>query len=94
MDAPEKLDDDQIQQGLKSLAGWELKEGAIVRFYQFKDFLEAMGFVNRVAELAQAQDHHPDILIRYNRVTLTLATHSAGGLTVKDFGLARQIDAA
>ena len=76
------------------MAGWELKEGAIVKLYKFKDFVESMRFVNRVAELAEAQDHHPDILIRWNRVTLTLSTHSAGGLTEKDFHLAAQIDAA
>ena len=51
-----------------------------------------MAFVNRVAERAEAADHHPDLLIRYNRVTRTLSTHSAGGLTEKDFSLARQID--
>ena len=72
--------------------GWELKEGQIVKGWKFKDFVEAMAFVNRVAERAEAADHHPDLLIRYNRVTLTLSTHSAGGLTEKDFSLARQID--
>ncbi len=72
--------------------GWELKDGAIVKLYKFSDFVEAMIFVNRVAELAEEADHHPDILIRYNKVTLTLVTHSAGGLTEKDFGLAREIN--
>ena len=75
------------------LSGWELKDGQISKLYKFKDFLEAMVFVSRVAQLAEAQDHHPDILIRYNKVTLTLSTHSAGGLTEKDFALARLIDA-
>lgn len=75
-------------------AGWELKDNSIVKLYKFKDFLEAMRFVNRVAEQAEAADHHPDILIRWNKVTLTLSTHSAGGLTEKDFNLAAQIDAA
>ena len=72
--------------------GWELKAAEIAKLYKFKDFKEAMGFVNRVADLAEEADHHPDILIRYNKVTLTLSTHSAGGLTEKDFQLARKID--
>ncbi len=88
----EKLSDAQIQGGLGSLQRWELKEGAITKLYKFKDFKEAMTFVNRVADLAEEADHHPDILIRYNKVILTLVTHSAGGLTEKDFRLAREID--
>ena len=87
-----KLSDVQVQEELKRCPGWELKEGAIVRLYKFKDFKESMAFVNRVADLAEAADHHPDILILYNKVRLTLVTHSAGGLTQKDFDLARQID--
>ena len=87
-----KLGEDQIQEELKSTQGWELKEGQITRLYKFKDFQEAMAFVNRVADLAEKADHHPDILIRWNKVTLTLSTHSAGGLTEKDFRLAREID--
>jgi 4a-hydroxytetrahydrobiopterin dehydratase len=87
-----KLSETQIQRELESLPGWELKEGAIVRNYKFKDFLEAIAFVNRVAGLAEEADHHPDILIRYNKVALTLVTHSAGGLTEKDFRLAHRID--
>lgn len=84
----------QVQEEIKTLSGWELKEGAIVKLYKFKGFLESMRFVNRVAERAEKNDHHPDILIRWNKVTLTLVTHSAGGLTAKDFALAAQIDAA
>ncbi len=87
-----RLTDAQVQQELEKRAGWELQEGAIKKLYKFKDFLEAIAFANRVAGLAEADDHHPDILIRYNKVTLTLATHSAGGLTEKDFRLARMID--
>ena len=82
----------QIQEELKTLPGWELKEGAITKLYKFKEFMEGIAFANRVADLAERADHHPDILIRYNKVTLTLVTHSAGGLTEKDFRLARQID--
>jgi len=92
MPAVTKLSESQISEELKTLAGWELKEGAITKLYKFKDFVEAMAFVNRVAELAEEADHHPDILIRWNKVTLTLVTHSAGGITEKDFRLAREID--
>ena len=88
-----KLSSEQIQEELTALPGWELQEGKIVKLYKFKDFVEAIAFVSRVADLAEEEDHHPDILIRYNKVTLTLVTHSAGGLTEKDFGLAREIDA-
>ena len=88
----EKMSDTQIQESLQSLTGWELKNGEIMKLYKFPDFKEAMGFVNRVANLAEEADHHPDIEIRYNKVTLTLSTHSAGGLTEKDFQLARKID--
>lgn len=88
----QKLNDLQIDEALQTLQGWEMKDGAIVRMYKFKDFLESMAFVNRVAALAEEADHHPDILIRWNKVTLTLVTHSAGGLTEKDFALARATD--
>lgn len=87
-----KLTSDQIQTALKELPGWTLEEGGISRLYKFKDFLRAMEFVNRVAALAEADDHHPDILILYNKVRLTLSTHSEGGVTQKDIGLARKID--
>ncbi len=87
-----KLNDAQIQETLQKIQGWQLKDGAIVKLYKFKDFLESMAFANRVATLAEDADHHPDILIRWNKVTLTMVTHSAGGLTEKDFALAQAID--
>jgi 4a-hydroxytetrahydrobiopterin dehydratase len=84
---------EQIRSALESLPGWTLRDGEIVREYSFDDFVAAMTFVNRVAELAEAAEHHPDIDIRYNKVTLALSTHSAGGLTKKDVELAQQIEA-
>lgn len=69
-----------------------MADKAIIKEYTFKDFKQAVDFVNRVAELAEAADHHPDILIRYNKVRLTLSTHSAGEVTSKDFELAQKID--
>ena len=71
---------------------WNLKEDSILRTFEFKGFVEAMAFVNKVAQVAETLEHHPDIAIAYNKVTLTLSTHSAGGLTQKDFDLARAID--
>ena len=94
MPQPEKLNEAQIREELRQTPGWELKEGEITRTYKFPDFKAALAFVNRVGKLAEAVDHHPDILILYNKVRLTLSTHSAGGLTLKDFSLAREIDPA
>ena len=93
MPATEKLTDSQIQEELKSLSGWELKDDTILKLYKFDEFLEGIHLINRVAGLAEKHDHHPDIDIRYTKVTLHLSTHSAGGLTLKDFQLAREIDA-
>jgi 4a-hydroxytetrahydrobiopterin dehydratase len=89
----EKLSDAEIQTHLADVPEWSELNGAIQRTFHVADFVEAMRFVNQVAEAAEAMDHHPDILIRYNKVTLTLSTHDAGGITGKDFRLARQVDA-
>lgn len=87
-----RLTDEQIQAELSRATGWELQDGAISRTFQFPDFTTAMAFVNRVAELAEALNHHPDILITYNTVKLSVFTHSEGGLTEKDFQLARKVN--
>ncbi len=86
------LGENEIQERLAGLEGWVRDENRIRRTYRFSDFRAAMGFVNRVAEIAEASDHHPDILVCYREVTLTLCTHEAGGLTDRDFRLARKID--
>lgn len=88
------LTEDQIAGELKTHSEWSEMNGAIQRTYQFKDFVAAMAFVNTVADLAESAQHHPDILIRYNKVTLTLSTHDAGGVTEKDFALAADADRA
>jgi 4a-hydroxytetrahydrobiopterin dehydratase len=92
IDQPAKAE--RIQALLREQRGWEYdpERGAIRRTYQFPSFAAAIRFVGFVAQLAEDADHHPDIDVRYNRVTLTLSTHSAGGVTEKDFALARQID--
>ena len=84
--------DDQITKGLQTLNGWSRSGKEIKRTFEMKDFVHAMGFVNSVALLAEKANHHPDIDIRWNKVILTLSTHSAGGLTEKDFALAGAID--
>jgi 4a-hydroxytetrahydrobiopterin dehydratase len=85
---------ERIQSRLRALRGWEhdAKGNCIHRTYEFPTFLAAVRFVAFVAELAEAADHHPDIDIRYDKVRLALSTHSAGGVTDRDFALAAQID--
>ena len=87
-----KLEAAQIALALTSVPNWKLQDTTISRTFQFKDFSAAMKFVDAVAGLAEQAWHHPDIDIRWNKVTLTLTTHDAGGLTQKDFDLARQFD--
>jgi 4a-hydroxytetrahydrobiopterin dehydratase len=87
------LSSGEITDRLPSISLWSVENGELVRNITFANFKNALEFVNRVGELAEAADHHPDIDIRYNRVRLALATHSAGGLTQKDFDLAKQIEA-
>ncbi len=83
-----------VERRLRSLQGWARRDDALHKEIQFRDFRQAMAFVDRVADEANAADHHPDICIRYNRVELALSTHSEGGITEKDFDLAAKIDAA
>jgi 4a-hydroxytetrahydrobiopterin dehydratase len=87
-----KLSRADAEQRMKSLSGWMLYGDEIRKQYTFKDFVEAIAFVNRLAPEADAADHHPDILINYKRVTLTYSTHSEGGLTGKDFAGAATAD--
>lgn len=86
------LSNEQVAQEIESLKDWKLSGKEISKTYQMKDFVHAMGFVNSVALLAEKANHHPDIDIRWNKVTLVLSTHSAGGLTEKDFKLANEIE--
>lgn len=88
----EKMTQGQVETALKMFPEWSENGGTIQRTYQFKDFVESMSFVNKVAQAAEADQHHPDILIRWNKVTLTLSTHDAGGITQKDFDLAAKCD--
>ncbi len=89
-----KLSAPQIKSSLATVPAWKRKGNAVVRTFQFTDFVVAMKFVNAVAKLAEKAAHHPDIDIRWNKVSLLLTTHDAGGLTEKDFALAMKCDAA
>jgi 4a-hydroxytetrahydrobiopterin dehydratase len=89
-----KLNPDQIADNLKPLSGWQYKDNAISKLYRFKEFMDGIRFISRVAEMAEAADHHPDIFVNYTRVTFTCSTHDQGGVTEKDFKLAEQIERA
>lgn len=89
---PALLSPAEVSSRLAALAGWELSKKTIHKTFRFAGFREAMSFVNRVADLAEAENHHPDITIHYREVTLTLWSHDAGGLTKRDFDLATDID--
>jgi 4a-hydroxytetrahydrobiopterin dehydratase len=87
-----KLSRVEAEQRVARLTGWTLEADAIRKQYTFAGFPEAIAFLTRLAPEAEAADHHPDILISYKRVTLTYSTHSAGGLTEKDFAGAAMAD--
>jgi 4a-hydroxytetrahydrobiopterin dehydratase len=87
------LDDTEIRAQLDALRGWTRDGDTIRKTYTLDSFPEAIAFVNRIADIAQRADHHPDVDIRFDRVSCSLSTHSEGGLTRLDFDLARQIDA-
>jgi 4a-hydroxytetrahydrobiopterin dehydratase len=86
------LNAQDIKAWLKKLPNWDLEKKTIERVFEFDDFSQAIEFVNGVAEIAEEDDHHPDIDIRYSKVTLRLSTHSEGGLTDLDFEVAEKID--
>jgi 4a-hydroxytetrahydrobiopterin dehydratase len=89
----ELLSEADVDKSLNDLSGWRLaSRAALTRTIKFDDFKAALDFVNLVGDEAEQLDHHPDIDIRWNKVTLTLSTHSAGGLTERDFTLAHRIN--
>jgi 4a-hydroxytetrahydrobiopterin dehydratase len=85
------LTSQETAEALRSLPGWQSAGGEIQRTFEFPDFKTAIAFVNRVAEAAEAANHHPDIDMRYNKVKISLSTHDEGGVTQKDIDLARTI---
>src|SRR5215216_6728205 len=82
----------QAEQMMDQVPGWELEENKLIRRFRFKDFKEAMAFVNKVADLAESEGHHPDIHISWNRVRLELTTHAIKGLSENDFIMAAKIN--
>ena len=86
------LADTEIKQVLRGLSGWEQKNGPIQRVFEFPDFKAAMRFVNAVADAAEQANHHPDIDIRYNKVTMSLISHDSGGITQRDVQMAGRIN--
>jgi 4a-hydroxytetrahydrobiopterin dehydratase len=87
-----KLSPEQITENLKALPGWERKGEAIAKQYAFKEFMDGIRFINRIAEIAEQMDHHPDMTINYRRITFTLSTHDQGGVTEKDVKLGEAIE--
>jgi 4a-hydroxytetrahydrobiopterin dehydratase len=86
------LSDDDIRSRLAALEGWERADGAIRKQFELDDFVGSVDFVKKLVDPAEEMGHHPDLEIAWNRVTVTLSTHSEGGLTEADFELARRID--
>jgi 4a-hydroxytetrahydrobiopterin dehydratase len=87
----QKLSDADLAATLKVLPGWSIADGKLRRVFEFKDFSAAFAFMTRVALAAEKMDHHPDWSNSWNKVTVELVTHSAGGLTVNDIGLAKRM---
>lgn len=87
------LNEERLREALQALpSGWALKAGKLHRDFEFKNFDEAFSFVMRVAMLARRHNHHPDIAIAYNQVSLDLVTHDVGGITLSDIGFAKEVD--
>ena len=82
----------EIEQEMAGLNSWSLEGSSIAKVFSFTDFKESLDFVNKIGEIAEEYQHHPDVLINQNNVKLSLTTHSVGGLTKKDFDFARSVD--
>lgn len=88
------LTEKEISSGLAALDGWERAGEEIKKTFVLRDFVDSMGLVNKIALLSERADHHPDLLIRWNKVSVALSTHSKGGITEKDLSLAEEIEKA
>jgi 4a-hydroxytetrahydrobiopterin dehydratase len=89
---PRLLSDGEISSRLKKLRGWKRDGAFITKVFEFSDFKDGIAFVDRVADVAESEEHHPDIHIRYSMITLSVQTHSEGGVTEWDFELAEAIE--
>jgi 4a-hydroxytetrahydrobiopterin dehydratase len=90
----QKLSDVEIQRALGGLPGWARRADALTKTFSFEKFSDGIAFVDRIAKVADEMDHHPDIDIRYTKITATLSTHDAGGITQSDLKLAERIERA
>jgi 4a-hydroxytetrahydrobiopterin dehydratase len=88
-----RLSDEEIEESLSGLHGWAREGDAIERDFKLEDFKGSVGFVNRLTPVAEEMNHHPDLAVSWDTVTVTVTTHSEGGLTANDFELARRIEA-
>ena len=86
------LTEEQVNELLKQIPGWEIRDGHVFRQFKFKDFKEAIAFVNKVAEIAEQEQHHPNIAIHYSKVSIELWTHKINRLSENDFIIAAKID--
>ena len=87
-----RMSDDQIKDELQNLGGWEREGDALTREFEFSNFVGSVDFVNRLTPVAEEMNHHPDLSISWNKVKVSLSTHSEGGITENDFKLATKID--
>jgi 4a-hydroxytetrahydrobiopterin dehydratase len=87
------MSDDELRSHLPQVPGWRVEGGALERRYDFSDYHRTMAFVNAVAWIAHAEDHHPDLAVSYNRCTVRFNTHSVGGISINDFICAAKVDA-
>ena len=92
MDDPTRLSSEEVADRVRALSEWRVENIRLVKDFSFEDFMGAIGFVNRVAEVAEAEGHHPDLEVGWGGVKVSLTTHSAGGLTENDFRVAAAID--
>ena len=93
MAVPRLLSDSEIDSRLKTLKGWKHEGKFVTKSFEFENFMDGIDFIREVAEVAEKQEHHPDIHVRYTDVTLSVQTHSEGGVTEWDIGLAEKIEA-
>ena len=89
---PDRIAKEEYAQRLRKIPEWEIKKERLVRAFEFDEFMDGIDFVNGVAEIAEDANHHPDIIVRYTRVTLSLTTHECGAITERDFELAARVN--
>ncbi len=86
------MDPAEVERRIEEMSGWDIESDALRKEYEFDDYMSGIGFVNRLAEVAEEQDHHPDLEVGYARVVVWISTHSEGGITGQDFDLAAAAD--